>query len=131
MATSNRQQTIVASVGLGLRLLGPIVQGIETLFGKKTGQTKKQAAMLLFNAAAFGAAAGFGLSGDTEVSSAIETFAPAASATIDSLAAEFFPDHSDAPQPEIPALPTQPVQNQPSDTTAGPVLISVRPPDRL
>ncbi|HEV7674397.1 MAG TPA: hypothetical protein VGQ12_07695 [Candidatus Angelobacter sp.] len=94
------QQTIVTSVGVGLKLLPFFMRSLETLFGKKTGQTKKAAAQELFNAAALGTAAGFGVVGDQRTSDMINLFRPVVSATIDEVAGQLFPP---APQPSLPA----------------------------
>lgn len=91
------QQTVVTSIGVGLRLLPFFMRSIETLFGKQTGQTKKQAVHDLFNAAAVGAATGFGLAGGPATADLINGFRPIISATIDELAAQMFPTHTVAP----------------------------------
>jgi hypothetical protein len=96
MATSNsKQQTIVTSVGVGLKLLPFFIQSLEGLFGKKTGQSKKAAAQELFNAAALGTAAGFGIAGDQQTSDMINLFRPVVSATIDEVAGQLFPQKSE------------------------------------
>lgn len=91
---SPKTQTIITSVTLGFKLLPFFIQGIETLFGKKTGVTKKAAVNELFNAAVIGTAAGYGLAGDTQVSNAITTLQPTVSAAIDALAGQFFPSNT-------------------------------------
>lgn len=96
------QQTIVTSVGVGLRLLPFFMQSIETLFGKQTGQSKKQAVHDLFNAAAIGAATGFGLAGGPSTADLINGFRPIVSQQIDLLAEQMFPTHTALP-PAPPA----------------------------
>jgi len=93
-AKPTKQQIIVEATEIGLKLLPGIVQGVETLFGKKTGQTKKQAAVQLFNTAVTGAAAGLGMAGDDDSAQLVGAFGPLASAAIDEIVAKMFPEHA-------------------------------------
>lgn len=93
MAT-DKTQVALQGVGVGLKLLPFFVQSIETLFGKKTGQSKKDAVSQLYQAAIAGTIAGLGLAGDTEVSGYVQQLAPVGNAAIDAVANQFFPTHS-------------------------------------
>lgn len=100
-----RKQTIVQSVALGLQLLPFFVQSIETLFGRKTGQTKKAAVTQLFNASVLGAAAGFGLAGDPSNQLLLQTLQPLGSAAIDTIAGTLYPPGTTvAPAPPNPVF---------------------------
>lgn len=94
-AISGKTSTIITSILFGIKLLPFFVQGVETLYGKKTGQTKKQAVSELFNASVTGVAGGFGLAGDPAISQAISALQPAVSNAIDNLAATYFPSSGD------------------------------------
>jgi hypothetical protein len=112
--------TAVTAVGFGLNLLPFFVQGVETLFGKKTGQTKKTAVSNLVNASIVGIAGGFGLAGSPELAQTINTFRPLISQTIDQVATQLFPP---APAPEPVPVVAQPVQVA-NDASPDPVLNS-------
>lgn len=99
MAT-DKTQVAVQATAIGLNLLPFFVQGIETLFGRKTGQTKKAAVTQLYQAAITGTIAGLGLAGDTEVSGYIKQLAPLGSAAIDTVAAALTPS-GDQPAPVV------------------------------
>lgn len=105
MASQQTQKTIIASIGAGLQLLPFFMQSVETLFGKQTGQTKKQAVHDLFNASAVGAAVGFGLDGSPSTANMIDGFRPVVSAQIDLLAEQMFPTHTPPPAVDASVLP--------------------------
>jgi len=109
MATTDTKQVVVQSVSVGLQLLPFFVQGIETLFGKKTGETKKQAVTQLYQAAITGTLAGLGLAGNTEAAEYVSQLAPIGSAAIDAVAGQLTPSSS-TPAPAVPPSATNPTQ---------------------
>jgi hypothetical protein len=119
-ANSTTEQTVVTSVGVGLKLLPFFICSLETLFGKKTGQTKKAAAQELFNAAALGTAAGFGLAGDQKVSDMVNLFRPVVSAQIDEVAAQLFPSQPE-PTPNAGVIAMQPATGNQADAGDDPI----------
>jgi hypothetical protein len=119
-ANSTTEQTVVTSVGVGLKLLPFFICSLETLFGKKTGQTKKAAAQELFNAAALGTAAGFGLAGDQNVSDMVNLFRPVVSAQIDEVAAQLFPSQPE-PTPNAGVIAMQPATGNQADAGDDPI----------
>lgn len=83
---------VAKSIGFGFRMLPAIIRGIETLFGKKTGQTKKQAVHDIANAAMVGVAMGYSATGDTQIANAVQTFQPVVSESIDAIVANYNAD---------------------------------------
>ena len=98
--TNDKQQVVVKSVGLGLQLLPFFVTSIETLFGRKTGQTKKKAVSDLLNASIVGIAAGYGLAGSPDTGQMIASFQPLLNQSIDTIAATLYPSGTTVPQQE-------------------------------
>jgi hypothetical protein len=72
-----------------IRLLPSFILGIETLFGKATGETKKQAVVQLAQASLAGAAVGYEVTGNDGTAQAIAGFVPVVSQTVDSIVADF------------------------------------------
>jgi hypothetical protein len=80
---------LFTSIQAGFQLLPTFVLAIETLFGKKTGASKKQAVTALVNASIAGTAIGLNASGNTETANAIAALQPAISATVDQTVSAF------------------------------------------
>lgn len=60
----------------GLQELPFIIKGVETVFGKETGETKKQAVHDLAMASISGVAMAYGVEGDTATAQTMAAFAP-------------------------------------------------------
>jgi len=85
---------ILKAATTGFRILPSLIVSVETLFGKKTGATKKDAATNLFNAILWGTATGLSTAGSAGAAQAITALQPTVSATIDQLAGLLFPEHA-------------------------------------
>jgi hypothetical protein len=82
-------QKLFSAISGGFQLVPLFVSGIQTLFGKGNGASKKDAVINLVNASIVGSAIGFSAAGDDTIAQALSAMQPAISAAIDQAVAAF------------------------------------------
>lgn len=80
---------LMLALSQALRLLPTFIIGIETLSGKNTGVSKKDAVKALAQGAIQGAAVGYAVADNPATAQAIAGFAPVVDTAIDSIVADF------------------------------------------
>lgn len=80
---------LIFALAQAVQLLPTFVLSIQTMFGKETGESKKDAVKQLVSASIAGASFGFGVAGDEATSQAIAGFAPVSDQLIDSVVANY------------------------------------------